>query len=65
MAFGLALTNFIVLFFLNNPSQNSVVQPFLKVSFNVTVGEEDVSGLSVSTGQVFLWVVRFSLSFGV
>lgn len=56
MAFGLALTNFIVLFFLNNPSQNAVFQPFLKVSFNVTVGEEDVRGLSVSTGQVFLWV---------
>ncbi len=56
MAFGLALTNFIVLYFLNNPNQNSALQPFFKVSFNVTVGEEEANGLSVSSGQVFLWV---------
>lgn len=57
IAFGLALTNFIVLYFLNNPSQNAALQPFFKVSFNVTVGEEQGNGLSVSSGQVFLWVV--------
>jgi len=57
MAFGLALTNFIVLYFLNNPSQDAVIQPFFKVSFNVTVGEGEANGVSVSSGQVFLWVV--------
>lgn len=63
MAFGLALTNFIVLYFLNNPSQNSVLQPFFHVSFNVTVGQDDAeeNGIQVSSGQVFLWVVGSAL----
>ena len=60
MAFGLATTNFIVLYFLNNPNQ-AVLQPFFKVSVNVTVEDQEDSGLSVSGGQMFLWVVGGAL----
>lgn len=58
MAFGLALTNFLVLYFLNNPNE-AVESGFVNVSFNVTLGqdEEDTTGISVSSGQLFLWIV--------
>lgn len=63
MAFGLALTNFIVLYFLNNPNE-AIRNGFVNVSLNVTLGKEEEQqqrGISVSSGQLFLWVVGGAL----
>ena len=66
MAFGLAVTNFVVLYFLEN-TQEGVTQRFFKVSLtaNITVGGEgsdaELNEVSVSTGQIFLWTVGSGL----
>lgn len=64
MAVGLAITNFTVLYILENP-QDAVSQGFLKVSPNVTLvaGGSDYAGaVTVSTGQLFLWTVGAALN---
>lgn len=63
MAFGLAVTNFIVLYFLQNPNQESI--NFFKVSLqtNITLGtvDSEMNEVTVSTGQIFLWTVGGAL----
>lgn len=64
MAVGLAITNFFVLYILQNP-QNAVSQGFFKVSPNVTLvdgGSDAAETVTVSTAQLFLWTIGAGLN---
>jgi uncharacterized membrane protein YwzB len=54
MAFGLAVTNFFVLYFVQNP-QSAFNEGFVTLNVTLAEGSDATDGVSVSTGQLILW----------